>query len=91
MKDNLENEPKVLAAISQGRVVEAIKLLRKSRGIGLKEAKTLVDDYRQANGLSEPSSGLSSESSKESSGSLSLWVFLVALAVVGYYAVHNYL
>lgn len=35
--------PEVLRAIAQGRKIEAIKLLRESTGIGLANAKVLVD------------------------------------------------
>ena len=43
----------VRRAIEANRKIEAIKLLREERGIGLKEAKTIIDremaEYRQAN------------------------------------------
>ena len=45
MADTLPIEPAVVNAIQRGHKVEAIKLLRESRGIGLKEAKNLVDQY----------------------------------------------
>ncbi|MDO9617389.1 MAG: ribosomal protein L7/L12 [Pseudomonas sp.] len=35
----------VVAALERGQKIEAIKLLRELRGIGLKEAKDAVDDY----------------------------------------------
>ena len=35
----------VLAAIHENRKIEAIKLLREHRNIGLKEAKEIVDAY----------------------------------------------
>ncbi|WP_445938485.1 ribosomal protein L7/L12 [Pseudomonas sp.] len=50
----------VVAALECGRKIEAIKLLRELRGIGLKEAKDAVDDYgpaRQAGGMSVVQSG----------------------------------
>ncbi len=50
----------VVAALERGRKIEAIKLLRELRGIGLKEAKGAVDDYgpaRQAGGMSVVQSG----------------------------------
>ncbi len=34
-----------LAALHQGRKIEAIRIVREARGIGLKEAKDLVDAY----------------------------------------------
>ena len=35
----------VIAALHEGRKIDAIKLLREQRGIGLKEAKHEVDAY----------------------------------------------
>lgn len=35
----------VVTALSQGKKIEAIKLLREATGIGLKEAKDAVEDY----------------------------------------------
>ena len=36
----------VIAAVSNGELIEAIKLVREQQGLGLKEAKELVDRYR---------------------------------------------
>lgn len=36
----------VIAAVSSGNMVEAVKLVRQQQGLGLKEAKELVDSYR---------------------------------------------
>jgi len=50
----------VAAALERGQKIEAIKLLRELRGIGLKEAKDAVDDYRperQLDGVSVVQSG----------------------------------
>jgi ribosomal protein L7/L12 len=35
----------VVNALSKGEKIEAIKLLREARGIGLKEAKDIVEEY----------------------------------------------
>jgi ribosomal protein L7/L12 len=37
--------PEVLRALEQGKLIEAIKLLRQTRGLGLKEAKHAVDSH----------------------------------------------
>lgn len=37
--------PEVLQALERGNLIEAIKLLRQSRGLGLKEAKYVVDTH----------------------------------------------
>ncbi|WP_409079661.1 ribosomal protein L7/L12 [Pseudomonas sp. SG20056] len=50
----------VAAALERGQKIEAIKLLRELRGIGLKEAKDVVDGYvpaRRAGGVSVVQSG----------------------------------
>ena len=38
--------PEVVAALERGQKIEAIKLLRGLKGMGLKEAKEAVDDYK---------------------------------------------
>lgn len=45
MDTNPEFSAEVLAAIHGNRKIEAIKLLRQQRGVGLKEARDLVDTY----------------------------------------------
>lgn len=45
MSVNIEFEPEVLTALNAGRKIDAIKKLRSLRGIGLQEAKALVDHY----------------------------------------------
>ena len=42
--------PDVLAALQQGKKIEAIKRLRKSSGLGLAETKAVVDAYLQSLG-----------------------------------------
>jgi ribosomal protein L7/L12 len=43
-RDQLPTE--AVAAVSRGRLIEAIKIVRERHGLGLKEAKDLVDRYR---------------------------------------------
>ena len=38
--------PEVSAALQRGQKIEAIKLLRELKGLGLKEAKEAVDGYQ---------------------------------------------
>ncbi len=45
MSANIEFEPEVLTALNAGRKIDAIRKLRSLRGIGLQEAKALVDHY----------------------------------------------
>jgi hypothetical protein len=49
MNSEFELPAQVLNAIHAGRKIDAIKLLRKERGLGLKEAKNIVDAYTVAN------------------------------------------
>ena len=49
---NVELENEVIEALGRGRKIEAIKKLRALRGIGLKEAKQLVELYAVQNKLS---------------------------------------
>lgn len=51
-----ENElpAEVLEAIRQGRKIEAIKLLREETGLGLANAKVLVDRASRAHGPAKP-------------------------------------
>jgi len=83
MIDNFEKEPDVVSAIKKGQTIDAIKKLRASRGIGLKEAKDSVDAYADAHHLSN-------QRSERSSLNLG-WVLLVALALVGYYVFKNHI
>jgi hypothetical protein len=47
MTDRTDELPsKVLMALERGQKIEAIKLLREARGLGLKEAKEAVDAYQ---------------------------------------------
>ncbi|WP_051221518.1 ribosomal protein L7/L12 [Neptunomonas japonica] len=48
MSTHVEFEPEVLTALNAGRKIDAIKALRSLRGIGLKEAKELIDSYADA-------------------------------------------
>jgi ribosomal protein L7/L12 len=45
MNTEIELPADVIAEIEANRKIAAIKLLRAHKGIGLKEAKELVDDY----------------------------------------------
>ena len=66
----------VIAALHEGRKIDAIKLLREQRGIGLKEAKHEVDAYL----LEHPE--LASMQKSGSAIGCAAWIGLIA--VVGY-------
>lgn len=49
MNTEIEMPEDVVAEIKANRKVTAIKLLRKHLGVGLKEAKEIVDEYMEQN------------------------------------------
>ncbi|RZV38889.1 MAG: hypothetical protein EX272_01490 [Chromatiales bacterium] len=73
MSDTSNLPAEVVNAILAGRKIEAIKLLREARGIGLKEAKHAVDAYIRENP--------SAQQRRPSGGGL---VIIVVVAILGY-------
>ena len=77
-----ELAPTVLAAVAAGRKIEAIKLLRDATGLGLRDARIIVEQLESEFGASDrnqpPAPGFSEEG-----GAKSLVVIAVAL-LVGY-------
>ena len=49
MKPDSELPEDVVQAIQRNRKIDAIKLLRDHRGLGLKQAKQIIDDHVQRN------------------------------------------
>ena len=43
--DSLDLPGAAISALQQGKMIEAIKIVRESTGMGLKEAKDFVDSY----------------------------------------------
>ncbi len=72
-----------IAALHQGNKIEAIKIVRQERGIGLKEAKDAVDLCVQGDALLQ-SKFAAAQAGKKRSCLLWLTIF-VALALIGYY------
>lgn len=70
-----ELDVQVVSALQDGRKIEAIKLLREQRGIGLKEAKEVIEEYCEQHGLN------SSSRVPEGGGGL---VLIGVLVVLGY-------
>ncbi len=50
-------EGRVLAALQAGRKIEAVKLYRAERNVGLKEAKDAVEDLAQEHGIAATRGG----------------------------------
>ncbi|WP_049722970.1 ribosomal protein L7/L12 [Gilvimarinus polysaccharolyticus] len=67
-------EPEVIRDIENGQKIRAIKKLRELRGVGLKEAKELVDLYSEQNNISSPSV----TKIKSSKGVIFLTIFVIA-------------
>jgi len=70
----LHLESDVIQALEQGRTIQAIKLLRAHRAIGLKEAKELIETYLELN------PHLRVEKAKNSTG----LIFLIAIVFIAY-------
>ncbi|MEH6450421.1 MAG: ribosomal protein L7/L12 [Oleispira sp.] len=77
MNSTVELEPEVIAEIQSGKKISAIKTLRRLRGIGLKEAKEMIDLYATQNNIKNQS--------VTGSGSSSKVFFLIVLAGVSYF------
>ena len=74
----------VIAALQRGNKIEAIKLLRQERGIGLKEAKDAVEQYVKADPV------LQSRMAAAQADAMRVflrWIvlLLIALTVISYY------
>jgi hypothetical protein len=83
MNTEIELPADVIAEIHANRKVTAIKLLRVHQGIGLKEAKELVDAYMNKH-PSSPRSGV-----QESKGGLGRMLLFI-LGVVVIYGIYRY-
>jgi len=70
--------PGARAALARGNKIEAIKLVREEHGLGLKEAKDLVDAYAAAN--PPPRSPVTRVG--ESRGRGVLWLVLLVVAAL---------
>lgn len=72
-----------IAALTNGRKIEAVKILRREWNIGLKEAKDAVDQYLSGNNLS---TGVRRAPTIEAGIGRLFWlVFVVVVVASGYY------
>lgn len=76
----------VVNAIRSGRKIEAIKLLRAERGLGLKEAKELVDAFNEKHPSEVPDEVVQ----RQSGGGAGVFVVIVVL-ITAAYAAYYYL
>jgi ribosomal protein L7/L12 len=65
----------------KGNKIEAIKILRQERGVELKEAKDIVEEYISAQPLLQSKFNAAQAESKRGFG---LWVFVASAALVYY-------
>ncbi len=72
----------VIRAIEQGRKIEAIKILREETGLGLANAKVLVDRAHRTHGPQKPAPGAISE---ESGGAKLVKSVFLVLILIGFY------
>ena len=68
-----------VAALARGSKIEAIKFVRESRAIGLKEAKEVVEDYIASHPAVK--SRMAQANAQSAKGALR-WIVLVAVASV---------
>ncbi len=73
----------VLDAIDSGHTIEAIKRLRSTTGLGLANAKVLVDTAARRRRVHRPHPALASEGAMSSG--LTKLLSLLALVALGYY------
>lgn len=72
-----------IAALHQGNKIEAIKIVREERSIGLKEAKDAVEDYVQSQPGLQSSFEAAQAETKRTAGRW--FAILVGLAILAYF------
>ena len=75
----------VIKAIERGRKIEAIKILRESKGIGLANAKVLIERAWQTHGPAKPIVSFADQSQGFGMLAKPLMMFLVIAAVYYFY------
>jgi ribosomal protein L7/L12 len=83
MNKDFEMPAEIVVELQANRKVTAIKLLRAQQGIGLKEAKELVDAYVKTH-PSNPGSG-----AQEAEGGIGRVLLIVGVGLI--YALYRYL
>lgn len=81
-----ELPPAVIRAIEQGRKIEAIKLLREGTGLGLANAKVLVDRAAREHGPKNDAPGFVTE--QTNGGKLLKVLLFIAIA---YFLYHRFI
>jgi len=80
--DNPSLTPEAVSALASGNKIEAIKLMREATGLGLKQAKALVEQAAPAtdNGVDWGTATLAPGEVPRRSGAL--WLVMVLLAII---------
>ena len=72
-----------ISALHQGNKIEAIKIVREERNIGLKDAKDAVEDYIRSQPVLQSSFAAAQTETKRT---VQRWlVLLIGLAILAYY------
>ncbi|MCX7141012.1 MAG: ribosomal protein L7/L12 [Proteobacteria bacterium] len=71
-----------ISALHSGNKIDAIKIVREERNIGLKEAKDAVEDYVRSQPALQASFAAAQAQSKRSALQ---WLALIGLAILAYY------
>ncbi len=74
--------PVAVAALNAGRKIEAIRIVRETQGIGLKEAKELVESYVELHPELRAQIG-----QQQSRGLRSIVMWLLFIAIAAWFAV----
>jgi ribosomal protein L7/L12 len=72
-----------VSALQRGNKIEAIKIVRQERNIGLKEAKDAVDEYLRSQPA--PQSARNAAQAGANRNALLWLAALIGLAMIGYY------
>jgi len=87
METELDLPEDLIAAIKNNRKIEAIKILRERNGIGLREAKQLVEHY--SGEIASPPSHTQHIKTESSIGGLVKAIIITAVAVAAYEILAN--
>lgn len=75
--------PEALQALQEGKVIEAIKIIRAKTGLGLKESKAMLNDYLNHNPSMKHQ--LQQQRVRSSHGLITLFIFIIVLVALAYY------
>lgn len=87
MTDNEQKEKELpdaaITALTNGRKIEAVKIVRRERGVGLREAKDAVDHYLST---MDPSQAARRAPTTDTGTGRLLWfILVVAIVITAYY------